>query len=150
MHVIFSLENVYLYGHCAGAFTESSPDRAHTRKGRVRAAMARELLAASRRLPVVIARASVYFGPRGGAQSNLGDRVFGPAVRPAWRGGLASVLGDPDQPHTYTFLPDIGESLAVLGEHPDAVGEIWHLPNDPHTRTTRELVEIVYRLAGRA
>jgi nucleoside-diphosphate-sugar epimerase len=141
---LVSLENVYLYGRCDGRpFTETSPDRAHTRKGRVRAAMTRDFQAAG--VPVVIARASDYFGPRGGAQSNLGDRVF----RPALHGGTASVLGDPDQPHTYTFLPDIGEALAVLGEHPDAIGQIWHLPNDPATRTTRELVEIVYRLAGR-
>jgi nucleoside-diphosphate-sugar epimerase len=58
------------------------------------------------------------------------------------------VLGDPDQPHTYTYLPDIGEGLAVLGEHPDAPGQVWHLPNDPDTRTTRRLVDIVYRHAG--
>jgi nucleoside-diphosphate-sugar epimerase len=58
------------------------------------------------------------------------------------------VLGDPDQPHTYTYIPDIGEGLAVLGEHPDAPGQVWHLPNDPDTRTTRQLVEIVYRQAG--
>ena len=32
---------------------------------------------------------------------------------------------------TYTYIPDIGEGLAVLGEHPDAPGEVWHLPNDP-------------------
>ena len=32
------------------------------------------------------------------------------------------MLGDPDQPHTYTYIPDIGEGLAVLGEHPDAAG----------------------------
>ena len=25
---------------------------------------------------------------------------------------------------------------------------MWHLPNDPDTRTTRQLVEVVYRLAG--
>jgi len=37
----------------------------------------------------------------------------------------------------------------VLGEHPDAPGEIWHLPNDPDTRTTRQLVEIIFRDAGR-
>jgi nucleoside-diphosphate-sugar epimerase len=49
------------------------------------------------------------------------------------------VLGDPDQPHSYTFVPDIGEGPAMLGEHPDAGGEVWHLPNDPDTRTTREL-----------
>ena len=64
-------------------------------------------------------------------------------------GKTATVLGDPDQPHTYTFIPDIGEGLAVLGLHPDAPGQVWHLPNDPDTRTTRQLVEIAYQLAGR-
>src|SRR6185436_8547102 len=80
---------------------------------------------------------------RGGAQSNLGDRLFPAALN----GKTASVLGDPDQPHTYTYIPDIGEGLAVLGEHPDSPGQVWHLPNDPDTRTTRQLVDTVYRLA---
>ena len=108
--------------------------------------MARELLAAHHagRVPVAIGRASDYFGPRGGAQSNLGDRVFPAALA----GKTATVLGDPDQPHTYSYIPDIGEGLAVLGEHPDAPGEVWHLPNDPDTRTTRQLVDIIYRHAG--
>jgi nucleoside-diphosphate-sugar epimerase len=51
------------------------------------------------------------------------------------------VLGDPDQPHTYTYVPDIGAGLAVLGEHP-AAGRVWHLPDDPATRSTRELAEM--------
>ena len=42
----------------------------------------------------------------------------------------------------------VGEGLAVLGEHPDAPGQVWHLPNDPDTRTTRQLVDVVYRQAG--
>ena len=60
------------------------------------------------------------------------------------------MLGDPDQPHTYTYIPDIGEGLAVLGEHPDAPGDVWHLPNDPDTRTTRQLVDVAYRSAGQS
>ena len=99
---------------------------------------------AAGRVEVAIGRASDYFGPRGGAQSNLGDRVFPAALN----GTPASVLGDPDQPHSYTYIPDIGEGLAVLGEHPDAPGQVWHLPNDPNTRTTRQLVDTVYRIAG--
>jgi nucleoside-diphosphate-sugar epimerase len=67
----------------------------------------------------------------------------------ALAGKTATVLGDPDQPHTYTYVPDIGEGLAVLGEHPDAAGQVWHLPNDPDTRTTRHLVDISYQQAGR-
>jgi nucleoside-diphosphate-sugar epimerase len=74
----------------------------------------------------------------------LGDRVIPAALN----NKTATVLGDPDQPHTYTYLPDIGEGLAVLGEHADAPGEVWHLPNDPRTRTTRQLVDTIYRQAG--
>jgi nucleoside-diphosphate-sugar epimerase len=142
-----STENVYMYGRPGGQpLTETRSYAAHTRKGKLRARMARELLAAHRagRVSVAIGRASDYFGPRGGAQSNLGDRVF----RPALAGKTATVLGGADQPHTYTYIPDIGEGLAVLGEHPDAPGEVWHLPNDPQTQTTRQLVDSIYRLAG--
>lgn len=144
---LVSMENVYLYGRPAGRpLVENSAEDAHTRKGQLRGQMARELLAAHRagRVRVAIGRASDYFGPGGGAQSNLGDRVFPAALA----GRTANVLGDPDQPHTYTYIPDIGEGLAVLGEHPEAPGEVWHLPNDPATRTTRQLVDIIYRNAG--
>jgi nucleoside-diphosphate-sugar epimerase len=144
---LVSMENVYMYGRPNGQpLSEDRAYAAHTTKGQLRARMARDLLAAhdAGRVQVAIGRASDYFGPRGGAQSNLGDRVFPAAVA----GKTATVLGDPDQPHTYTYIPDIGEGLAVLGEHPDALGEVWHLPNDPDTKTTRQLVDIVYRQAG--
>ena len=144
---LVSMENVYMYGRPAGRpLTEDREYAAQTRKGTLRGRMADELLAAHRtgRIEVAIGRASDYFGPRGGAQSNLGDRLFPAAVT----GSSATVLGDPDQPHTYTYVPDIGEGLAVLGEHPDAAGQVWHLPNDPNTRTTRHLVDTVYRLTG--
>jgi nucleoside-diphosphate-sugar epimerase len=145
---LVSMENVYMYGRPAGQpLTEDRPYDAHTRKGWLRGRMARDLLAVHQdgRVEVAIGRASDYFGPRGGAQSNLGDRVFTAALA----GRTASVLGDLDQPHTYSYIPDIGEGLAVLGEHPDAPGEVWHLPNDPDTSSTRQLVDIVYRHAGR-
>ena len=144
---LVSMENVYMYGRPDGhPFTEDTAYAAHTVKGRLRGRMARDLLAAheSGWVEVAIGRASDYFGPRGGAQSNLGDRVMPAALA----GGTARVLGDPDQPHTYTYIPDIGAGLAVLGEHPDAPGQVWHLPNDPDTRTTRQLLDIAYRAAG--
>jgi nucleoside-diphosphate-sugar epimerase len=144
---LVSMENVYMYGRPNGQpLTETHPYAAHTKQGTLRAQMARDLLAAHQagNVQVAIGRASDYFGPRGGAQSMLGDRVIPAALA----GKTATVLGDPDQPHTYTYIPDIGEGLAVLGEHPDAPGEVWHLPNDPQTRTTRQLVDTIYRLAG--
>ena len=151
---LVTLENVYAYGAPAigsdGApepFTEDSPLTGHTRKGTVRARMHADLIAAhsAGRVEVTVGRASDYFGPRGGAQAiNLGDQ----AMRAALAGRPAQVLGNPDQPHTYTYIPDIAAGLAILGEHPEAPGKIWHLPNDPRTRTTRQLLDIAYQLAG--
>ncbi len=144
---LVSMENVYMYGRPNGRrLTEDRENNAHTKKGQLRARMAEDLLAAHRagRAEIAIGRASDYFGPRGGAQSNLGDRVFQAALD----GKTSTVLGDRHQPHTYTYIPDIGEGLAVLGEHPEAPGEVWHLPNDPGTRSTQELVDAIYRQAG--
>jgi nucleoside-diphosphate-sugar epimerase len=150
---LVTLENVYAYGAPArrpdGAtvpFTEDSPLTPHTRKGTVRAQMHTELMAAhaAGRVEVAVGRASDYFGPSGGQAVNLGEQ----AMRAALAGRSAQVLGDPDQPHTYSYIPDIASGLAILGEHPDAPGKVWHLPNDPRTRTTRQLLDRAYQLAG--
>ena len=95
------------------------------------------------RVQVTVGRASDFFGPRAGAQSLIGDWVIPPALADK----TASVMGDPDMPHTYTFIPDIGENLVRLGERDDALGRVWHLPS-PETRTTREVVALVYQAAG--
>jgi hypothetical protein len=112
-----SMENVYIYGRPAGRpLTEDRAYDAHTKKGQLRGRMARQLLAAhdAGRVEVAIGRASDYFGPRGGAQSNLGDRLFPAALA----GKTASVLGGPDQPHTladrpFVFAPK-GFLVAIL------------------------------------
>ena len=139
------MENVYMYGLPQGRpLTEDRPCDAHTKKGRLRARMTNELLDAHRRgVRITIGRASDYFGPRGGAQSILGDRVIPPALA----GKPAQLLGNPDLPHTYTYIPDIGEALVLLGERDEALGQPWHLPN-PETLTTRQLVELIYQQAG--
>jgi nucleoside-diphosphate-sugar epimerase len=107
--------------------------------------MARDLMAAHEagRVQVTVGRASDFFGPRAGGQSLIGDWVIPPALADK----PASVMGDPDMPHTYTFVPDIGENLVRLGESDDAIGRIWHLPS-PETRTTRDVVGLVYQAAG--
>jgi nucleoside-diphosphate-sugar epimerase len=106
--------------------------------------MSQELMEAhtSGRVRVAIGRASDFFGPRG-LVSAAGEQVFGRAVE----GKSAQVVGDPDQPHTYTFVPDIGKGLVILGEREEALGRAWHLPN-PETVTTREFVEMIFEEVG--
>lgn len=136
-----SFENTYMYGDTHGRpMTESTPMQAHTRKGTVRRAMAAQLadLASAGDLDVATARASDYFGPRGTRQSPLGDLVIGAALR----GKPARVLGDPDQPHSYTYTVDVARTLAALGTSDDVAGEVFHVPNAP-ARTTRELIDLI-------
>jgi nucleoside-diphosphate-sugar epimerase len=139
------IENVYMYGpHGESPMTENTPYAATTRKGLVRTEMSRALIEAHERgkVSVAIGRASDYFGPHGLA-SAMGDRMFIPALE----GKATQVMGNPDLLHTYTYLPDIGEGLAVLGENTQAFGQIWHLPS-AETITTRQFIERIYQAAG--
>jgi nucleoside-diphosphate-sugar epimerase len=136
-----SFENTYMYGDTRGTpMTEMTPLRADTRKGKVRLAMAEQLreLHDSGSLAVATARASDYFGPGGTVQSPLGDLVIGLALA----GEPARVIGDPDQPHSYTFTRDAARTLAALGTRDDVAGEVFHVPNAP-ARTTREIITTI-------
>ena len=106
--------------------------------------MAHDLLDAHRsgKLRVTIGQASDYFGPRG-LLSAMGERVFYPAIG----GKKAQVMGDPDQPHSYSYVPDIANGLVTLADHDEADGAAWHLPNAPAI-TTRNFINKVYAAAG--
>ncbi len=143
--LLVSLENVYGYGPTGGGpMTEDLPLAATTVKGRTRAAMTAELLAAEAgRVRVAIGRASDFFGPGVTEGSTLGERVFGNALA----GRRADFIGNPDLPHTYSYVPDIAAGLATLGTDPRAAGQVWHLPGPP-TVTTRALLDLVAAEVG--
>jgi nucleoside-diphosphate-sugar epimerase len=138
-------ENLYMYGEVAGPIHEDLPYAAKTRKGRVRAQMAKDALAAHRagKVRVALGRASDFFGPYG-LGSAMGER----AIAPALKGKKASLIGNPDMPHSYTYLPDFGRALVVLGERDEALGQAWHVPNDRPDITQREFMNLVFREIG--
>jgi nucleoside-diphosphate-sugar epimerase len=139
------MDNVYMYGNVHGKpMTEDMPNAATTKKGALRARIADNWMAAHNagRVRVIVARASDYFGPNGRG-SGMGDVVFGRAVQ----GKSAQVIGNPDMPHTYTYIPDIGKALVILGARDEAVGEIWHVPSPP-TITTRAFIERIGQALG--
>ena len=137
-------ENCYMYGALAGPMTEDLPYEPVGRKGKTRAAMAETAMAAHEegRIDVAIGRGSDFFGP-GVTQSTMGERVFPNVLE----GKTVNVLGDPDAPHTYTYIDDFGGALVTLGTEPEAVGEAWHVPS-AETLTTREFLELAFEVAG--
>jgi nucleoside-diphosphate-sugar epimerase len=132
--LLVTLENLYGYGPTGGRpMTEDLPLDAASVKGRTRAAMTAELLAAAEaaRVRFAIGRASDFFGAGVTQGSTLGKRVFGNALA----GKRADFIGNPDLPHTYSYVPDIAAGLATLGTDARAMGQVWHLPGPP-TATT--------------
>ncbi len=137
-------ENVYMYGEVDGPIREDLPYHATTRKGKVRAEMAEKLLAADKsgKLRVAIGRGSDYFGP-GVLESSLGAR----AIYPALKGKNAVLLGNIDLAHTFTYIDDFGKALVVLGQHDEALGQAWHVPN-AESLTQRELMTLFFEEIG--
>jgi nucleoside-diphosphate-sugar epimerase len=107
--------------------------------------MTGELLAAAEagRIRIAIGRASDFFGAGVTQGSTLGERVFGNALA----GRRADFIGNPDLPHTYSYVPDIAAGLVTLGTDARAAGHVWHLPGPP-TVTTRVLLDLVAGQVG--
>jgi nucleoside-diphosphate-sugar epimerase len=134
-------DNLYMYGDTNGQpIREDMPYNAHTKKGKVRAQMAEAVMAAHRsgKVRVAVARASDFYGPAA-LESAAGDRMFGYAVQDK----AASVVGDLDALHTYTYIEDFGKTLAILGERDEALGQVWHVPN-AQTLTTRQFITLIF------
>jgi len=142
---LVSFGNLYVYAPAGGApVTQDLPLAATGKKGKLRADMDRELLAAHEAgdVRIAIGRASDFFGPRA-LITHMGERVFYPALA----GKKAQVMGDPSQLHTFSYVPDVAAGLAALGRDDRADGRAWHLPNPP-TLTTRDFVAKVYEAVG--
>jgi nucleoside-diphosphate-sugar epimerase len=139
------LDNLYAYGPPKGhPLTPTMAANPTSTKSATRAAMTEELLLAHAAgdTEVAIGRASDFFGPRA-LNSALGETVFATALS----GARAQVMGNPDQPHSYSYTPDVAAALVTLGTATGTTGEIWHLPV-ADARTTRQIVEHVYQAAG--
>lgn len=132
------IDNLYMYGETSH-IDETSPITPVSRKGRLRAEAATILLEAG----AAIGRAAEFFGP------DTPTTVFGEAF---WNrvlaGKSAQVFGDPDQPHSYSFSPDVARGLVALGTRPGAHG-VWMLPTLP-AQSTRSLVEQFAAALGRS
>lgn len=140
-----SFQNLWMYGRSHGQpLTEELRHAPEGPNAEARARMAEELLTEHRegRLQVAIGRASELFGP-GVFGSLMGERVFPRALAAK----PATVVGDPDTPHTYTYVPDLGRFLVALGERGEALGRVWHLPS-PETVSTRQFLRLVFAEAG--
>ncbi len=125
--VLVTMGNLYGYGPVAGPMTEDLPLAATTIKGRVRARMWTDALAAhtAGRVRATEARASDYLGARASS-------AFTQMVLPGLRAGKkVSAPINFDVAHSVTYIPDAARTLVVLAADERAWGRAWHVPSHP-------------------
>ncbi|MEV0192278.1 NAD-dependent epimerase/dehydratase family protein [Kitasatospora purpeofusca] len=143
--VLVTMGNLYGYGPVDTPITEDLPLAGTGAKARVRIDMWRDASARHRagRIRAAEARASDFFGPGVTEAGHLAQRMM-----PGLLAGRAvRVIGNPDAPHSFTYVPDIARALVRLGTDERAWGRAWHVPTAPPL-TTREAVGHLCRLAG--
>lgn len=143
--VLVTLSNLYGYGPVDVPMTPDLPLAATGHKGRLRARMWQEALAAHEtgRVRVVEVRASDYVGPTvtqaGGLLRRYADSAL--AGRTVWS------MTDPDVPHAYSYVPDVARTLATVATDERAWGRPWHVPGaEPHS--VREVLTGLLAAAG--
>lgn len=137
-------DNLYAYGRVSGPLTEDLPYKPVGPNTRTRAEVAEALMQANAdgRVRATIGRGSDFFGPHA-MNSSVGVRMFGRLLR----NRPAQVLGNPNVPHTVTFIDDFARALITLGSHDESLGEVWHVPN-AETVPVRRFVELIAEQTG--
>lgn len=138
-------DNVYMYGPVAGPMTETTPFNPVSRKGEVRARIARQLLDAMQagRVEALIARAADFYGPS--IRNSVPNMLILDNLK---KDKAAQWPGRADLPHSLTFTPDAGRATAVLGTTPAAYGQTWHLPTAAPPLTARQFTELAAAAYG--
>jgi nucleoside-diphosphate-sugar epimerase len=133
--------NVYNFGAEPGLWSETTPQRPITRKGRIRVEMEAAYRASG--VPTIILRAGSFIDPE--AQ---GDVMAMAHLRDIRRGKVTA-LGNPDTRQAYAYLPDWARAAVLLAERRKDLAPFEDIPFAGHTFTTRQLRDGLVWIAGR-
>jgi nucleoside-diphosphate-sugar epimerase len=137
--VLLTTGNLYGYGEPTGSMKEGDPDQPNSSKGRIRAKVWADALAAPIRTAEV--RGSDYLGA--GAVS-----FFTVAVLPGVLAGKkTAVPADLDALHSWTAVEDVARTLVAVASDESALGRVWHVPTPPPV-SIRDLATQAAAIAG--
>ena len=133
-------DNVYLYDRDGiPHMTEETKINPSSKKGKVRAEIAQLLMdnVKSGELTALIARSADFYGPKN-EKSFLMETVY----KNLKKGKSANWFMDASKIHSFTYTPDAAKATALLGNTPEAYGQVWHLPTDSQQLTGKQWVEL--------
>ena len=140
-------DNVYSYGLIKGVMTEETPFNPCSKKGEVRAKIATMLLdeVKAGNINGMIVRGADFYGPEvllSLTHSTVTQRLKA-NQGPQW-------IGDPKKIHTFTYTPDAGKSVAMLGNTASAFNQTWHALTSKERITGEQYVRMACEIKGRS
>jgi len=118
-------DNIYMYGLVNGPITEDTPYNPVSVKGEIRAKIATTLMdeVKAGNINASIARGADFYGTEN-MNSFLDMMVidkFAKKQRAQW-------MGDVNKLHNFSFIPDMGKAVYLLGQKPESDNQVWHMP----------------------
>ncbi|MFB5944920.1 NAD-dependent epimerase/dehydratase family protein [Albibacterium profundi] len=131
-------DNAYMYGKVEGNITEETPYNPSSKKGAVRAKVAKTIHEEVTRnnFQAIIARAADFYGPEVTEKSAPGLLVFMNLKKKK----KAQWMINPHVPRTFNYVPDAAKALYLLATTDEAYGQVWHLPTAPKALSGNEFV----------
>ncbi len=133
-------DNIYMYDrdHLSN-MDENTPIRPTSKKGEVRKHIAQMVLDAHNagKVQALIARAADFYGPGLERNGVLRETVIANLAN----GKKANWFCSTSKRHSFTYTPDAARGTAMLGNSPDAFGEVWHLPTADSPLTGQEWID---------
>lgn len=138
--VVVFPESLYAFGHVDGPMTESSPRSATFGKPAVRVALLRQREESA--TATVSIAASDFYGPLV-RTAHAGERM----VPTVLAGRTMYVIGDPDAPHSWTYVPDLAAAMIVAAADERHWNSFLLAPTAPPV-SQRQLVQAYADAAG--
>jgi nucleoside-diphosphate-sugar epimerase len=137
-------DNVYSYGLVNGAMTETTPYNPCSVKGEIRAEIATKLMneAKAGNITASIARAADFYGTE--SRNAFVDLMV---LDKYAKKQTAQWIGDAKKLHSFSYIPDMGKGMYLLGQSPESDNQVWHMPTAAPL-TGKEIIEIAVNTYG--
>jgi len=118
-------DNIYMYGLVKGPITEETPYKPISEKGKVRAKIADQLMAEVKagKIKASILRAADFYGTD--SKNSFLDMML---LDKYAKKQSAQWIGNPKVKHNFTYIPDAGRAMYLLGQDPQSDNQVWHAP----------------------
>jgi nucleoside-diphosphate-sugar epimerase len=121
-------DNVYMYGKVLGKMTETTPYNPSSKKGEIRAKVAKLLEdeIKQKNIKAIIARSADLYGP----YATKSSIPYILAIEKLMNGKRAEWLIDSNNSHSFTYSIDAAKGMILLSKLEESYNQIWHLPTN--------------------